>query len=118
MTQPRHAQTVKRRPSKQMRVMYRAIFCVFMAAIIVRIIMVGLEALGARTGLPGGEIFIPLYIIVAPVFGWQLRGWQEPPKKRRKESRQCTVTTVKGVERPLTRESAAPVRAQSRTSAW
>mgnify|MGYP005775159469 FL=1 len=88
MTQPRHAQAVKRRPSKQMRVMYRAIFCVFMAAIILRIIMVGLEALGARTGLPGGEIFIPLYIIVAPVFGWQLRGWQEPPKKRRKESRQ------------------------------
>ena len=52
--------------------------------------------------MPGGEIFIPLYIIVAPgVRVAAAKVGKSRPKKRRKESRQCTVTTVKGVERPL-----------------
>ena len=108
-------QATKWRPSKQARVLYRMAFCMLIAAFAVRMIMVGLGALGERTGLPGGEIFIPLYILLGPVFGWQMRGWQEPPK-RKKGVKPCTTTVARTVEPRLNRENSAIVELPRRAS--
>lgn len=73
MARPRRR--ARRQASKRLAPFYRMTFIILMGAVAARLIILGIDALGARTGLPGGELFIPLYIIIAPVFGWQLRGW-------------------------------------------
>lgn len=73
MARPRRR--ARRQASKRLAPFYRMTFIILMGAVAARLIILGIDALGARTGLPGGEIFIPVYIIIAPLFGWQLRGW-------------------------------------------
>lgn len=119
MYQPsEHTTTANWKPTKQMRVFYRITFCLLVACIIVKMIILGLETLGMRTGLPGGEIFIPLYAIIGPSFGWQLRGWQEPPKRRKKARRHCTTIVAKSVERTLIRETEETVKLPGSKNTW
>lgn len=73
MERPRRR--ARRQASKRLAPFYRMTFLILIGAIAARLIILGIDALGARTGLPGGEIFIPVYIIIAPLLGWQLRGW-------------------------------------------
>lgn len=85
MARPRRR--ARRQASKRLAPFYRMTFIILMGAVAARLIILGIDALGARTGLPGGELFIPLYIIIAPVFGWQLRGWTAiGSHQRRKET--------------------------------
>lgn len=93
MVRPR--QPAKQRASKRLTPFYRMTFIILMGAIAARLIILGFDALGARTGLPGGEIFIPVYIIIAPLFGWQLRGWTAiGAHQKRKETRPCTTISA------------------------
>lgn len=86
MARPRRR--ARRQASKRLAPFYRMTFIILMGAVAARLIILGIDALGARTGLPGGELFIPLYIIIAPVFGWQLRGWTAiGSHQRRKETK-------------------------------
>ena len=80
MARPRRR--ARRQASKRLAPFYRMTFIILMGAVAARLIILGIDALGARTGLPGGELFIPLYIIIAPVFGWQLRGHREPSETK------------------------------------
>lgn len=85
MARPRRR--ARRQASNRLAPFYRMTFIILMGAVAARLIILGIDALGARTGLPGGELFIPLYIIIAPVFGWQLRGWTAiGSHQRRKET--------------------------------
>jgi len=46
-----------------------------------RLFTVMLDTMAARTGNPGGEIFIPLFAFALPAIGWWLRGeWDKPDK--------------------------------------
>lgn len=86
MARPRRR--ARRQASNRLAPFYRMTFIILMGAVAARLIILGIDALGARTGLPGGELFIPLYIIIAPVFGWQLRGWTAiGSHQRRKETK-------------------------------
>lgn len=86
MARPRRR--ARRQASKRLAPFYRMTFIILMGAVAARLIILGIDALGARTGLPGGEIFIPVYIIIAPLFGWQLRGWTAiGGHQRRKETK-------------------------------
>ena len=88
MARPRRR--ARRQASKRLAPFYRMTFLILIGAIAARLIILGIDALGARTGLPGGEIFIPVYIIIAPLFGWQLRGWTAiGGHQRRKETCDC-----------------------------
>lgn len=99
MARPRRR--ARRQASKRLAPFYRMTFIILMGAVAARLIILGIDALGARTGLPGGELFIPLYIIIAPVFGWQLRGWTAiGSHQRRKETRPCTTISATTAERP------------------
>lgn len=103
MERPRRR--ARRQASKRLAPFYRMTFLILIGAIAARLIILGIDALGARTGLPGGELFIPLYIIIAPVFGWQLRGWTAiGSHQRRKETRPCTTISATTAERPSTPE--------------
>ena len=66
MERPRRR--ARRQASKRLAPFYRMTFLILIGAIAARLIILGIDALGARTGLPGGEIFIPVYIIIAPLF--------------------------------------------------
>lgn len=91
MARPRRR--ARRQASKRLVPFYRMTFIILMGAVAARLIILGIDALGARTGLPGGELFIPLYIIIAPVFGWQLRGWTAiGSHQRRKEGSEMSKT--------------------------
>lgn len=99
MERPRRR--ARRQASKRLAPFYRMTFLILIGAIAARLIILGIDALGARTGLPGGEIFIPVYIIIAPLFGWQLRGWTAiGGHQRRKETRPCTTISATTAERP------------------
>lgn len=94
MERPRRR--ARRQASKRLAPFYRMTFLILIGAIAARLIILGIDALGARTGLPGGEIFIPVYIIIAPLFGWQLRGWTAiGGHQRRKETRPCTTSSAR-----------------------
>lgn len=100
MARPRRR--ARRQASKRLAPFYRMTFIILMGAVAARLIILGIDALGARTGLPGGELFIPLYIIIAPVFGWQLRGWTAiGSHQRRKETRPCTTISATTAERRI-----------------
>lgn len=101
MARPRRR--ARRQASKRLAPFYRMTFIILIGAVAARLIILGIDALGARTGLPGGEIFIPVYIIIAPLFGWQLRGWTAiGGHQRRKETRPCTTISATTAERPST----------------
>lgn len=103
MARPRRR--ARRQASNRLAPFYRMTFIILMGAVAARLIILGIDALGVRTGLPGGELFIPLYIIIAPVFGWQLRGWTAiGSHQRRKETRPCTTISATTAERPSTPE--------------
>lgn len=100
MERPRRR--ARRQASKRLAPFYRMTFLILIGAIAARLIILGIDALGARTGLPGGEIFIPVYIIIAPLFGWQLRGWTAiGGHQRRKETRPCTTISATTAERRI-----------------
>lgn len=100
MARPRRR--ARRQASKRLAPFYRMTFIILMGAVAARLIILGIDVLGARTGLPGGELFIPLYIIIAPVFGWQLRGWTATGgHQRRKETRPCTTISATTAELAL-----------------
>lgn len=100
MARPRRR--ARRQASNRLAPFYRMTFIILMGAVAARLIILGIDALGARTGLPGGELFIPLYIIIAPVFGWQLRGWTAiGSHQRRKETRPCTTISATTAERRI-----------------
>ena len=61
MERPRRR--ARRQASKRLAPFYRMTFLILIGAIAARLIILGIDALGSRTGLPGGEIFIPVYII-------------------------------------------------------
>lgn len=115
MARPRRR--ARRQASKRLAPFYRMTFIILMGAVAARLIILGIDALGARTGLPGGEIFIPVYIIIAPVFGWQLRGWTAiGSHQRRKETRPCTTISATTAERPSTPERFATASKQPEES--
>lgn len=100
MARPRRR--ARRQASKRLAPFYRMTFIILMGAVAARLIILGIDALGARTGLPGGEIFIPVYIIIAPLFGWQLRGWTAiGGHQRRKETKPCTTISATTAERRI-----------------
>ena len=83
------------------------------------------DKLTSRAGLPGGEMFLPLYVIALPYFGWKLRAWCHPEKPRRKikrkETYKCTTTFVQPADVPLTPErgaTAARITQSSRPTSW
>lgn len=113
MERPRRR--ARRQASKRLAPFYRMTFLILIGAIAARLIILGIDALGARTGLPGGEIFIPVYIIIAPLFGWQLRGWTAiGGHQRRKETRPCTTISATTAERPSTPEKFATASSSRR----
>lgn len=115
MERPRRR--ARRQASKRLAPFYRMTFLILIGAIAARLIILGIDALGARTGLPGGEIFIPVYIIIAPLFGWQLRGWTAiGGHQRRKETRPCTTISATTAERPSTPEKFCDCKQQPEES--
>ena len=113
MERPRRR--ARRQASKRLAPFYRMTFLILIGAIAARLIILGIDALGSRTGLPGGEIFIPVYIIIAPLFGWQLRGWTAiGGHQRRKETRPCTTISATTAEQPSTPEKFATASSSRR----
>lgn len=113
MARPRRR--ARRQASKRLAPFYRMTFIILIGAVAARLIILGIDALGARTGLPGGEIFIPVYIIIAPLFGWQLRGWTAiGGHQRRKETRPRTTISATTAERPSTPEKFATASSSRR----
>lgn len=109
-------QEVKRRgrARKAIRQFGRAVLVLAAAEAAVRILMFGFDVFMARGGgAPGGEITLPLYIILIFAAGWKIHAWANP--KTRKEKNRCTGTFVKGAEPALilgkyATASAAPKR--------
>ena len=106
MARPRRR--ARRQASKRLAPFYRMTFIILMGAVAARLIILGIDALGASTGLPGGEIFIPVYIIIAPLFGWQLRGWTAIG------GHQSTTISATTAERPSTPERFATASSSRR----
>ena len=84
----------KLRAAKWLRAVFRVTALITVGAVAARIIILAIETAASRVGLLGGEVFIPLYIIVGPWFGWRLRGWRDELKEEA-----CINTSVRTVAR-------------------
>lgn len=92
----RRQQEQRKRIRADLRALSRVTTLIIFGGIIARIAFIMFDKLTSRAGLPGGEMFLPLYVIALPYFGWKLRAWCHPEKPRRKikrkETYKCTTT--------------------------
>lgn len=83
----RRQQEQRKRIRADLRALSRVTTLIIFGGIIARIAFIMFDKLTSRAGLPGGEMFLPLYVIALPYFGWKLRAWCHPEKPRRKIKR-------------------------------
>ena len=121
----RRQQEQRKRIRADLRALSRVTTLIIFGGIIARIAFIMFDKLTSRAGLPGGEMFLPLYVIALPYFGWKLRAWCHPEKPRRKikrkETYKCTTTFVQPADVPLTPErgaTAARLTQSSRPTSW
>lgn len=121
----RRQQEQRKRIRADLRALSRVTTLIIFGGIIARIAFIMFDKLTSRAGLPGGEMFLPLYVIALPYFGWKLRALCHPEKPRRKikrkETYKCTTTFVQPVDAPLTPErgaTAARITQNSRPTSW
>lgn len=107
----RRQQEQRKRIRADLRALSRVTTLIIFGGIIARIAFIMFDKLTSRAGLPGGEMFLPLYVIALPYFGWKLRAWCHPEKPRRKikrkETYKFTTTFVQPADVPLTPERGA-----------
>lgn len=96
----RRQQEQRKRIRADLRALSRVTTLIIFGGIIARIAFIMFDKLTSRAGLPGGEMFLPLYVIALPYFGWKLRAWCHPEKPRRKIKRKETYKCTTTAEQP------------------
>lgn len=74
----RRQQEQRKRIRADLRALSRVTTLIIFGGIIARIAFIMFDKLTSRAGLPGGEMFLPLYVIALPYFGWKLRACATP----------------------------------------
>lgn len=87
----------RRRLKADARALVRMTTIILLGGIAARMIFIMLDTLAAREiGNFGGEILLPVYIVLMPVIGWKLRSWwtDEVKPTMRKETEECNKKEV------------------------
>ena len=83
----RRQQEQRKRIRADLRALSRVTTLIIFGGIIARIAFIMFDKLTSRAGLPGGEMFLPLYVIALPYFGWKLRA-MVPPRETETENQE------------------------------